>query len=64
MNVKQLRIRKGLSQSKLAEISGVSQPCIHYMENGKKEPTIRTLRKIAKALDVSVTILLDGKESA
>jgi transcriptional regulator with XRE-family HTH domain len=58
--LKRLRENKGLSQAALAKQSGVAQGYISQMEAGeKKNPGIETLKKIAKALGVAVTELLE-----
>ena len=57
--IRKLRKEKGLSQEKLARLSDVSNNTIVNIEAGKqKNPTIDTIRKIAKALDVSLEDLL------
>jgi len=54
------REEKGLSQLALAKRADVAQAYISEMEAGqKKNPGIETLRKIAKALGVPVTELLE-----
>ncbi|MDR1754787.1 MAG: helix-turn-helix transcriptional regulator [Eubacterium sp.] len=50
--VKKIRLEKGISLSELAEKSGVSVSHIHNIESGFKNPTIKVLCKLAKALDV------------
>lgn len=57
-NLKGIRLRMNLSQRRLAQISGVSQPFIHNIESGHKSPTVRTLEKLARALGVSVAELV------
>ena len=50
-----MRETKGLSQEKLARLSDVANNTIVKIEAGKNQnPTLETLRKIAKALDVSL----------
>src|SRR5215208_4803707 len=49
-----MRREKGLSQQELADLAGVGQDSISAIETGKHEPHPRTLRKLAKALDVEV----------
>jgi len=49
--------RRKLSQSELAKMSGVSQSTIAQIETGRKDPSISTLLKIAKALDVHMAVL-------
>ena len=57
--VKQLREKLGLSQEKLARLADVSNNTIINIEAGKQDnPTIDTLKKVAKALDVSVEELI------
>ncbi|MCL5780438.1 MAG: helix-turn-helix domain-containing protein [Firmicutes bacterium] len=57
--VQAVREEKGLSKSELARRSGVALSFINYIETGQKSPTLRTLEKLAKAMDVPVTELLD-----
>lgn len=55
------RIRKqlGLSREKLARLADVSNNTVIDLESGKqKNPTINTIAKIAKALNVSIEELL------
>ncbi len=57
--VKQLREKTGLSQEKLAQLADVSNNTIINIEAGKQNnPTIETLKKIAKALEVGVDDLI------
>jgi len=57
--IKRLREKKDLSQEKLARLADVSNNTIVNIEAGKQlNPTIDTLLKIAKALDVDVNQLL------
>src|SRR5271170_4229218 len=49
--------RRHLTQSELAKLAGVSQSTIAQVENGKKDPSISTLKKIASALDVHMAVL-------
>jgi len=60
--IRYFRLQKNWSQSKLARESGLSQAHIHDIETGNKSPTIRSLKKIAKALNVHVSELLDDNE--
>lgn len=59
-NIIRLRKQKGLSQEKLARLSDVSNNTIIKMETGENDnPTLETLRKVAKALGVSVDNLIN-----
>jgi len=54
-NVKQLRKKLRLSQEKLARPADVSNNTIIVIEAGKQNnPTIETLKKVAKALNVLI----------
>lgn len=52
--VAELRKEKHLSQEDLADICGVHRTYIGAIERGEKSPTLNSVDKIAKGLDVSV----------
>ncbi|RAZ72898.1 helix-turn-helix transcriptional regulator [Mesorhizobium atlanticum] len=52
-NVIRIRLKKGLTQERLAEISGFSQQYISGLEKGRRNPTIVTIYELALALGVS-----------
>lgn len=58
MNMKKERIRQGISQEKLAEMSDLHRTYISFVERGKRNVSINTLDKIAKALNVDPSTLL------
>lgn len=55
------RKAKRWSQKKLAEKAGISQTYISELEAEKKQPTIPIVEKLASALGVSISKLLDQK---
>lgn len=57
----EVRKEQGLSQEKLAELSGVSRVSIARFETGKLNPTLNTLEKLADALKTSVGEIVDEK---
>lgn len=60
--IKELRLKRGWSQSELARRSGVKQGVLSYIESGRtKHPRIDTLSALAAALGVSVNKLIDKK---
>lgn len=59
VNLTQIRKNKGLSIYRLSKESGVSQPYLKDIESGLKSPTLRTLQKIATALNMTVSQILD-----
>ena len=59
MNLEKYRAQKGWSQGLLAEKSGVSQTYISELEAHKKNPTIPIVKRLATALGVSISDLLE-----
>ena len=57
--IRNYRIGKGLSQEKLAELSGCHHTYIGQIERGEKNATIESIVKIAVALDVSLSKLFE-----
>lgn len=57
--IKELRIKKGLSQEELAENATVNLRTIQRIENDENNPSGKTLRLICKALDVNVESIFD-----
>lgn len=58
--IRALRTAKGWRQIDLAEQSGVHEVHISDLERGSREAGLRTLSKIAMALETSLSDLLDG----
>ena len=57
----QARKASGMTQSVLAEKSGVQQADISRMENGSMIPTLNTFMNLMDALGVSVTLRIGDK---
>ena len=58
-NLRKLRGKKGYSLEKIARLADLSLNTIVKIENGvNQNPTIETLTKIAKALEVGVDDLI------
>ena len=55
--IRYIRTTRSLSQQELADSAGVSQSTVAQIESENKDPSVSTLKKIAKALDVEVAIL-------
>ena len=59
-NIKKLREAKGLSQEKLARLADIANNTLIKMESGENQnPTLDTLKKVAKAFGVSVDDLIN-----
>jgi len=57
-NMKRIRLAKQMSQGDICRKLGVDRSYISNVESGKKNPTLSTITKLAKALGVSVGELL------
>jgi transcriptional regulator with XRE-family HTH domain len=57
--LKKLREDKGMSQAALAEKADLSRGYLLRLEAGRQDPTLGTLERLAKALGVPVTKILE-----
>lgn len=57
--LKQLRAERGLTQAALAKRAGVTLSYIGRLEIGMHDPQLSTLRRLAKALKVTVAGLVE-----
>ena len=58
MNIKQARLNAGKTQSEIAKAIQSTQNTYSNYENGKTEPNIETLKRIADYFDVSIDFLV------
>jgi transcriptional regulator with XRE-family HTH domain len=56
--IKELRIERGLSQPKLAELVGVSKGMISIWENNVNEPKASYIKRLAVIFEVSADYIL------
>ena len=56
--LREARLKKKLSQGGVAKILGVHRPYISGLERGRRNPSLLTVQKIAKALNISPKELL------
>ncbi len=59
-NIKRFRTQNNITQEELAEKINVTRQAVSNWENGKTEPDIETLTKIAQIFDISIDELVDG----
>ena len=59
-NLERLRLRAALSQIELAKKAGVTPAAVNRIERNRVEPQMRTVRKLAEALDVEPHVLIEG----
>lgn len=57
--LKEIRKDKGLSLEGLAKETGVSKAMLGQIERGESSPTLSTLWKIVKGLDISLSTLIE-----
>jgi len=53
-NIKKIRMAKGLSQKEVTITSGLDTAQYSRIENGKTDPSVTTLERIAKAMNISL----------
>jgi transcriptional regulator with XRE-family HTH domain len=57
--LKQIRTERGLTQEKLGEMTRLDRTYISGIERGVRNPSIRNLEKIAKALSIKTSSLIE-----
>ena len=57
--LRQRREELGLSQTRLAGIAGVNPATVNGIEAGSRSPSVRTIEKLAAALNIPATYLLE-----
>ena len=58
LRLREIRERKGVSLRALKKVSGVAVSTLARFEAGQGDPQLSTLRKLAKALNVTVARLI------
>jgi transcriptional regulator with XRE-family HTH domain len=56
--IKFCRNQRGLTQPELAERAGVSASYLSILERGKRDPSFSIIEKIARALDLPLSLLI------
>lgn len=67
MKLAEIRNKKGLTQTELAEACGITQKAVSAIEVERRRPSYEVLIKLAKALNVKVDELIgeeDEQETA
>ena len=62
LQLRLLRKTRRLSQVELAARAGITQAAVSEIERGGRLPTLRTLGRLSRALDVAPTALLASSE--
>ncbi len=61
-HIRQVRLNKGMSAAEFSRRAFMERSQVARIEMGRANPTIFTLKTICKALDMSLTELMDGFE--
>jgi repressor LexA len=59
--IRKARINKGLTQSRLAQILGISNSTLNKYENNTLRPNVYILEKIAKVLDIPIQYFFENE---
>lgn len=62
-NLRRMREARGLSQQRLADVSGVPRPTLAHLESGTANPTLGVLLKVAEALRVELAEMVASERS-
>ncbi len=62
--LRQERERKGLSMTRVAEMSGLSQGMISFVEHEERNPSLDTLLRICGAMEIDLSAVLIRAENA
>lgn len=60
--IRRIRLEKGISQEKLALLAEVDRSYVGRVERGDNNVAVLTLARLAKALDVSLSELMEEAE--
>lgn len=60
LNIKKLRESRNLSQAELGKIVGASDKAVSTWENGKREPRMGAIQKLANYFDIKMSDLIDN----
>jgi transcriptional regulator with XRE-family HTH domain len=61
--LKNERVRRGVSQQRLAEIAGLSRTGLRHIESLQINPTLYSLLRLAKALELDLAAILSSEVS-
>lgn len=61
--LKEYRVKKGYTQTQVAEALGVTPVCITQWENGARRPNVVMLKKLAELLECTADDLLEPIET-
>lgn len=56
--LKRIRVKRGLSQEKLAELAGLHRTYVSTVERGLRNVSLLNIEKLARALDVPMSKMM------
>ena len=62
--IREARGAQGLSLDQLARLNGISAPALSLIETAKRDARLTTLARIARALRIPLSALLDDRGAA
>lgn len=62
--IKELRVRKNLTQMQLAEAIGMINDMVSFYEKEQKKPSLKAIEKMAKVFEVNTNYFLDEKQES
>ncbi|WP_154725901.1 helix-turn-helix domain-containing protein [Brevundimonas mediterranea] len=62
-NVRERRVSKGITLEALAHDVGLSYSYVGELERGRRNPTLKVIEQIARALEVDALVLLQAEVS-
>jgi transcriptional regulator with XRE-family HTH domain len=64
LRARQIRIARGEAQEAVARRADIATTTLNRIENGRNQPSLDTVVRLAAALEVSVTELMDTTTAA
>jgi transcriptional regulator with XRE-family HTH domain len=61
--IRELREERGLTQSELAERAGMAVDSVRRVERGQLSPSLRSVAKLARGMEISLHSLFGGYEA-
>jgi transcriptional regulator with XRE-family HTH domain len=58
--IREIRVERGLTQAQLCERAGISVDAVTRIENGRRQPELRTIELLAVALGVAPSAFFEG----
>ncbi|MBE6667666.1 MAG: helix-turn-helix transcriptional regulator [Ruminococcaceae bacterium] len=62
MGLREIRLKKGYNQLKVAMDLNISREAISFYETGKRSPDVEMLIKLSENFNISIDYLIFGKE--